>query len=193
AVLTDDAEAVASVPEGLAVQGDVQLGLRALLDGLPRSMGNAPPLREPAPPLAQSPAISVARVLQALANQRDAEDIIVEEAPTARVVMHQYLPITKPRTFYTMASGGLGYSMPAAVGIALAQPEKRIICVIGDGSSMYSIQSLWTAAQHGANVLFVVLNNQGYGAMKRFAGVLGFSADEKVVGIEIPGIDFGAL
>ena len=193
AVLTDDGEAIASTPEGVAVHGDVQLGLQALLRGLSRGNGAMPPLREPAPALAPSSTISVARVLQSLSEQRDPEDIIVEEAPTARVVLHKYLPIVRPRSFYTMASGGLGYSMPAAVGVAMAEPDKRVICVVGDGSSMYSIQSLWTAAQQGANVLFIVLNNQRYAAMKRFAGVLGFAPGEKVVGIDIPGIDFSAL
>lgn len=193
AVLTDDAEATASVPQGLAVQGSVRLGLQALLQGLGERMATDLPRRPaPAPAEGTSP-ISVAYVLQTLSRLRDPRDVIVEEAPTARVVMHQYLPIVEPGTFYTMASGGLGYGMPAAVGIAMARRDRRVICVIGDGSSMYSIQSLWTAAQQGAHVVFVVLNNRRYAALKRFAGVLGFPADEKLVGIDLPGIDFAGL
>lgn len=193
AVLTDDAEAAASVPQGIAVQGSVRLGLQALLQGLGERLAADVP-RRPRPALAEGTSpISVSFVLQTLSRLRDARDIIVEEAPTARVVMHQYLPITEPGTFYTMASGGLGYGMPAAVGIAMARRDRRVICVIGDGSSMYSIQSLWTAAQQGANVVFVVLNNRRYAALKRFAGVLGFAPSEKLVGIDIPGIDFSGL
>ena len=66
---------------------------------------------------------------------------MVEEAPSARPVMQAYLPITRSETFYTMDSGGLGYGMPAAVGVALGKPGNRVICLIGDGSSMYSIQA----------------------------------------------------
>ena len=193
AVLTDDAEATASVPQGLALHGSVRLGLQALLQGMgERPAVDLPRRPLPAPAEGTSP-IGVAYVLQTLSRLRAARDIIVEEAPTARVVMHQYLPIVEPGTFYTMASGGLGYGMPAAVGIAMARPDQRVICVIGDGSSMYSIQSLWTAAEKGANVVFVVLNNRRYAALKRFAGVLGFASDEKLVGIDLPGIDFAGL
>ncbi|MDM0032032.1 benzoylformate decarboxylase [Variovorax sp. J22P271] len=196
AVLTDDAEAAASVPQGFAVQGSVRLGLQGLLRGLVERPAIEPPKvpRRPVPAVAEgTDPISVAFVLQTLSKLRDPRDIVVEEAPTARVVMHQYLRIDEPGTFYTMASGGLGYGMPAAVGIAMAQPDRRVICVIGDGSSMYSIQSLWTAAEQGANVVFVVLNNRRYAALKRFSGVLGFAAGEKLVGIDIPGIDFSGL
>src|SRR5205823_2715933 len=68
--------------------------------------------------------------------------------------------------FYTAASGGLGYGLPAAVGIALGSPGRRVICLLGDGSSLYSIQALWTAARHRLPVSFLVLNNGGYGALK---------------------------
>lgn len=193
AVLTDDPEAAAAIPEGTAVHGSVRLGLRAILDALPPWERAPAPPRPASPPAEGGDPISVAYVLQTLSRLRDPRDIIVEEAPTARLVMHQYLPIVEPGTFYTMASGGLGFGMPAAVGIALAERERRVVCVIGDGSSMYSIQSLWTAVQEGANVTFLVLNNRRYAALKRFAGVLGFRPDETVAGIEIPGIDFSQL
>jgi benzoylformate decarboxylase len=193
AVLTDDPEVAASVPEGQAIYANVQLGMRALLKGLDRRTRAAPPARPKAPTVAPGEAIHVAYLLQSLAALRKPDDIVVEEAPTARLVMHQYLPIVQPDTFYTMASGGLGFGMPASVGIALAHPKRKVICLIGDGSSMYSIQSLWTAAQHNANVVFIVPNNGGYAAMRRFAGVLGFVPGEKVVGIDVPGIAYDGL
>jgi benzoylformate decarboxylase len=70
--------------------------------------------------------------------------IIVEEAPSSRAPMHDHLPILESETFYTMCSGGLGYGLPAAVGVALAKPAKKVIGLVGDGSAMYSIQALWT-------------------------------------------------
>jgi benzoylformate decarboxylase len=93
-------------------------------------------------------------------------------------------------SFYTMASGGLGYSLPAAVGMALGRPGVRIVCLIGDGSAMYSIQALWTAAQRKLPLTVVVINNAGYGAMRSFSQVMQV---RNVPGLELPGIDFVKL
>lgn len=193
AVLTDDPEAAASVPEGLSVLGGIRLALEDLLQDLLQRPRHAPAPRPAPPEVSATDPLSTAYVLQALARLRRPTDIVVEEAPTARPWMQQYLPMTRPGTFFTMASGGLGFGMPAAVGIALAQRDRRVIALIGDGSSMYSIQSLWSAAQLGLDVTFVVLNNGGYAAMKRHAGLLGFAPGEKVVGIAVPGIRYDQL
>ena len=98
--------------------------------------------------------------------------VIVEEAPTARAVMHRHLPIFEPETFYTMCSGGLGHSMPAAVGVALARPDKKVIALIGDGSAMYAIQALRSAAQLKLPITFIILKNRRYAALREFAAVL---------------------
>jgi benzoylformate decarboxylase len=90
-------------------------------------------------------------------------------------------------SFYTMASGGLGYSLPAAVGMAFGRPGVRTVCLIGDGSAMYSIQALWTAAQRKLPLTVVVVNNAGYGAMRSFSQVMQV---RNVPGLELPGIDF---
>jgi benzoylformate decarboxylase len=137
--------------------------------------------------------ITVAYLLQTLAEVRSPEDVIVEEAPTARVVMNERLPIVRSGTFFTMDSGGLGFGLPAAVGIALAQPDKRVICVIGDGSSLYSIQAIWTAVQFQLPVTFIVINNQKYAALKRFAGVFGFPQNAEIAGTDLPSLDIGGF
>src|SRR5260370_15790434 len=92
-----------------------------------------------------------------------------------------------------MCSGGLGYAMPAAVGIALGKPGAKVISLIGDGSSMYSIQALWSAAQLALPITFIVLKNRRYAALQEFAPTFGFSAGEPLAGTELPGIDFLAL
>ncbi len=193
ALLTEDPEVAAWAPEGMVAVGSVLLSLKTLLSALPAGVKRQLPPKREAPPPADPQSLTVASVLNTLSELRNPEHAIVEEAPTARVVMHQYLPITRPRTFYTMASGGLGFGMPAAVGLALAGHHERVICVIGDGSTMYSPQALWTAAQKQLNVTFIVINNQRYAALKRFAGVLNFPPEEKLVGIELPGLDFVSL
>ena len=137
--------------------------------------------------------LSVAYVLQTLAGLRDPGDVVVEEAPTARPVMQERLPITRSDTFYTMASGGLGWGLPAAVGVALGKPGARVINLMGDGSSMYSIQALWSAAQLQLPITFVILKNRRYAALQDFAPVFGFAPGDKPQGTELPALDFVAL
>ncbi|HEM7814745.1 TPA: benzoylformate decarboxylase, partial [Burkholderia multivorans] len=150
------------------------------------------PRQRVAPPVAGE-RMSAAFALQTLADLRDVHDIVVEEAPSARPIMQEHLPFTRSGTFYTMDSGGLGYGMPAAVGVALAQPERRVIALIGDGSSLYSIQALWSAAQLGLPITFVILNNRRYAALQDFAPVFGFGPDDPVQGTDLPDLDFVAL
>ena len=196
AQLIDDPAIAAWTPVGTSAVGSIRLGLLDLLDR------PAPPARPlPAPraarPLATPPAagelMSVAYVLQTLAALRSPESIVVEEAPTARPVMHGYLPMLQSGGFYTMCSGGLGHSMPAAVGVALAEPQRKVIGLIGDGSSMYSIQALWSAAQLALPITFVILKNRRYAALQDFAPVFGFKPGDPLPGTALPDIDFVAL
>ena len=113
--------------------------------------------------------------------------VLVEEAPSHRPAMQKFMPMRGQDSFYTMASGGLGYGLPAAVGMALGRPDVRTVCLIGDGSAMYSIQALWTAAQRKLPLTVVVINNLGYGAMRSFSQVMQV---RNVPGLDLPGIDF---
>ncbi len=194
--LIDDPDTAAWAPQGSAVLCSLRLGL---LDLLARP---APPCR-PAPPRWQRPAraepppagerLSVAYVLQALAEMRDPASIVVEEAPSARPVMHERLPILRSGTFYEMCSGGLGFGMAAAVGVALARPQARTIALVGDGSAMYTIQALWNAAQAKLPITFIILNNGRYAALQDFAPRFGFASGVKPEGSDLPGLDFLAL
>ena len=75
----------------------------------------------------------------------------------------------QPGRHFAAASGSLGYGLPAAVGLALGAPGRRVVALIGDGSAQYGIQGLWTAVEHALPVAFVIVNNGGYGAMKAFS------------------------
>ncbi len=145
------------------------------------------------PRVEPSTPMSAAFVMQTLAEVRDPASIVVEEAPSSRSAMQSYLPILRSETFYTMCSGGLGYAMPAAVGVALGKPGAKVIGLIGDGSSMYSIQALWSAAQLALPITFIVLKNRRYAALQEFAPTFGFAPDEPLAGTELPDIDFVAL
>jgi benzoylformate decarboxylase len=107
--------------------------------------------------------------------------------------MQRHLPFHRAESFYTMCSGGLGWGLPATVGVALARPGTRVIGLIGDGSSLYSIQALWSAAQLRLPITFVVLNNGRYAALQDFAPQFGFGPADAVPGTELPDIDFVQL
>jgi benzoylformate decarboxylase len=197
--LIEDPAIAAWAPAGTAAVASIRLGVLDLLArpapparALPAPR-EAPPRAEPPQPSDASQRMSVAFLLQTLAELRDPADIIVEEAPSARSVMQAYLPMLRSESFYTMCSGGLGHSMPASVGIALAKPGAKVIALLGDGSSMYSIQALWSAAQLKLPITFVIVKNRRYAALQEFAPVFGFAASDPVQGTELPDIDFVAL
>lgn len=132
-------------------------------------------------------AISDRWLLSRVAALRPARSVIVEEAPTARGPMHDHLPITRPDGFYTCASGGLGHGLPAAVGMALARSDEKVIALIGDGSAMYAIQALWSAAKLGTPVSFIIFNNRRYDALRGFGRLFGM---QTVEGTDLAGLDF---
>ncbi|MGW4905295.1 benzoylformate decarboxylase [Streptomyces sp. NPDC004270] len=192
--LTDDSRVAAWTPVGTSVVTGIRLGVRDLLAHPPKTARmtarRMPPAR-PAPPApATSDAITQAFLVATLARLRPADSVIVEEAPSTRPVMCEYLPNNRPESFYTCASGALGHSLPAAVGIALARPDQRVVALLGDGSSMYSIQALWTAARLGLPLTVIVVNNASYATVDRFAQRFGI---EKPVGTALPGLDFAGL
>jgi benzoylformate decarboxylase len=194
--LIDDPNVAAWTPEGLIAVGNVRLGVQDLL-ARPAPPQRALPAPRPQAPRALPPQggerMSVAFALQTLAEVRDPHALVVEEAPSSRPVMQAYLPMARPGSFLTMDSGGLGFGMPAAVGAALARPGERVIALIGDGSSMYSIQAIWSAVQWHLPITFVILNNSRYAALQDFAPVFGFAKEDPVQGTDLPGLDFVTL
>jgi benzoylformate decarboxylase len=188
--ITCDPQAAARATEGRSILGDVGAAIRSLLKAAPAAGAPAPaPVRRP--PLEAAPArpIPVGYLMQTLARTRPSDSVIVEEAPSSRAAMQARLPIDTPGGFFTTASGGLGYGLPAAVGVALANPGRRTIAIIGDGSSLYAIQALWTAVQWALPLTIVIVNNGGYEALKTFGRMLQIPP----VGVELPGLDFCAL
>jgi benzoylformate decarboxylase len=183
--LSEEPNHLASLPGGGGVLGEVRAGLEALAARVePRAFsGTSHKLIDPAP------SMTAAYVLKRIAALRPAEAVIVEEAPTARGPEHDTLPITREGGFYTCASGGLGYSLPAAVGVAMGQGDK-VIAILGDGSAMYTIQGLFAARQEAANVSFVILNNGAYAALTGFSAEFGMN---HVPGCDLTGLDFVRL
>ena len=116
--------------------------------------------------------------------------IVVEEALTATAALNEFLPARDPNSFYGLASGGLGFAAPGAIGISLAQPARPVVATIGDGSSMYAIQSLWTAAHLRLPITYVIINNRSYRIIKERL-LAGRKSDQFVaMDMSDPPIDF---
>jgi benzoylformate decarboxylase len=185
--ITDDPTAAAVTPSGTSIIATVKPALSALLDLLPETKRTIATARAlPQAPSAADP-IPVEFLLHSLSQAMRNDAVLVEEAPSHRPAMQKFMPMRGQDSFYTMASGGLGFGLPAAVGMALGRPDVRTVCLIGDGSAMYSIQALWTAAQRKLPLTVVVINNSGYGAMRSFSQVMQV---RNVPGLELPDIDF---
>lgn len=188
--ITDDADSAAVAPIGTSIIATMKPALTLLLELLPdtkRAIAKGRIL--PPPPVASDP-IPIDYLLHTLSRAMPADAMLVEEAPSHRPAMQKYLPMRGANSFYTMTSGGLGHSLPASVGMALGYPDRRTVCLIGDGSAMYSIQALWTAAQRKLPLTIVVINNSGYGAMRSFSQVMQV---RNVPGLDLPGLDFVKL
>jgi benzoylformate decarboxylase len=188
--ITEDATSASIMPVGNSIIGSIAPALRMLLNALPDTGRTLPAGRKALPAPQAGDPIPVDYLMHALSQAMPDDAILVEEAPSHRPAMQKFLPMRGADSFYTMASGGLGWSLPAAVGIALARPHQRTVCLIGDGSAMYSIQALWTAAQRKLPMTVIVINNSGYGAMRSFSQVMQV---RDVPGLDLPGIDFAQL
>jgi benzoylformate decarboxylase len=185
--ITDDPTSAAVSPLGTSIVATLKPALTMLLEMLPETKRVAPAGRILPPAPAAGDPIPIEFLLHALATATPDDAALVEEAPSHRPALQRFMPMRGQDSFYTMASGGLGYGLPASVGIALGRPEVRTVCVVGDGSAMYSIQALWTAAQRKLPLTVVVINNSGYGAMRSFSQVMQV---RNVPGLDLPDIDF---
>lgn len=185
--ITDNPVNAAVMPTGSSIVATMKPAIAALQALLPETTRAKPSGRIlPPPPAAKNP-IPAEYLMHMIAETMPKDALLVEEAPSHRPIMQKHLPMRGQDSFYTMSSGGLGWSLPAAVGVAIDRSKQRTICLIGDGSAMYSIQALWTAAQRKLPLTVIVINNSGYGAMRSFSQVMQV---RNVPGLELPDIDF---
>jgi benzoylformate decarboxylase len=185
--ITDDPTAAAATPVGTSIIATMKPALTMLLELLPQTKRAIAKGRVLPPAPAASDPIPVEFLLHMLSTAMPDDAVLVEEAPSHRPAMQKFMPMRGQDSFYTMTSGGLGFGLPAAVGMALGRPGIRTVCLIGDGSAMYSIQALWSAAQRKLPLTVVVINNAGYGAMRSFSEVMQV---RDVPGLDLPDIDF---
>ncbi len=189
--VTSDPQEAARAPVGDAIVGDLPAILATLADRVREADRSLPaPRRRPArvTDLAGTPTPEA--VLDVIDDVAPHDAIYVNEWTSGIDALWQRLRLQAPGSYYFGAGGGLGFAMPAALGVQLAEPARRVIALVGDGSANYGITALWTAAQHRIPVIFVILRNGTYGALRWFADVLKVA---NVPGLDVPDIDFVSL
>jgi benzoylformate decarboxylase len=170
-VVTDDpAKAVVSTAD-LALVADIGVAVNAIADRLGTPADPPPAPRTPVP--VRDDRLTAELVFSVFGAAADADVVVFEETPSTRVALTDRFPARNPHAYLSAAMGGLGFAMPAAVGYRMAAGDRPVIAFIGDGSAMYSIQSLWSAQRYGAGVLFVILVNGGYAIMDQLAAAAG--------------------
>jgi benzoylformate decarboxylase len=115
--------------------------------------------------------------------------IIVLESPSSTLALRNRLRISRPGSYYFGAAGGLGFGLSAGIGVQLAQPDRPVVCVLGEGSAQYAITGFWTAAAYGVPVTFLVLRNSEYAILKWFAQI---EQVEGAPGLDLPALDVAA-
>src|ERR1700692_4222745 len=198
----------------IALKADVRETLRVLVPALKAAGGAALEARAKQGIAALKPKNWTARratVIEQLAKHRDRSPIdpdylalqLVEAMPDNAILVdegltssRQVLALRPHRDrygYHALASGGIGWGVPASVGCSLASPDRRVVCFSGDGSAMYSIQALWTAAHHKLPLTVVIANNGGYRIIKQ--RLLAFHGDDHYVGMDFvdPKVDFTGL
>ena len=172
ALITDDPAEAHRSPVELALLAAPAAACAALAERLPQRDGELPPPRErPAAPPAPAPGAPLrpGHVLAALAERLPAETVVVEETPSSQPELYERLPVRSPHGFYSAPNGGLGFGLSGAIGLRMGDPTRPVVGIVGDGASMYTIQSLWSAAHYGVGVLLVVMANGGYRVMDGLA------------------------
>src|SRR3954464_13420411 len=154
-------------------------------------------LRARAKSLASETPIQPLALIQAISEILPKDAVVVDETVSSSGGLRQLVKSEDAQSFFGLRGGGIGWGLPASVGIKIALPERPVICLSGDGSAMYTIQALWTAARYKVGVVFVIFNNTSYRILKqRVFAQRGYAAQlDKYVGMELnnPEIDYVGL
>ncbi|EFY94488.1 benzoylformate decarboxylase [Metarhizium robertsii ARSEF 23] len=200
--VTNDPHDAATALVGDSLLSDANLaleGLYALLYQNRPPQFSAPPWQVkpaavPSHEVPTAPGMSAMEAWSSVAKLRPPNAILVQESPSNGMELVQVWPAEQAESYFTFASGGLGWNAPAAVGIALAQKFKATgrptILAIGDGSLHYSVQSIYTAVQHSVKLVFLVPVNQQYAILKQFAIL---EQTPNVPALDLPGLDASAV
>ncbi|WP_007515777.1 benzoylformate decarboxylase [Frankia saprophytica] len=195
--VTADPAVAASARAGDSILGDPRTTLELLTELVDEGVRRTPPEPMPRPrtlPATPSRPLTAAEVHAAVSEIRPAGAVLVYESTSTMAQQVEWLPTVEPDSFFATASGGIGWAVPAAVGVALGDRvrgvRRPVIGMIGDGSFQYSVQAVWTAAQHALPIAYVVLRNREYSVLKSFAEL---EDTPGVPGLDLPGLDIASL
>jgi benzoylformate decarboxylase len=197
--MTADPGLAGAAPVGDSLLGDALLVLEQIV-GLIQDRSDRPVPQAMARPSASAVAaedtapLTTEAVWSTLSTVKPADAPVVTESTSTIAQQLRWLPTTRPGGFFATASGGIGWGVPAAVGVALGDRacgrKRSVIATIGDGSFQYSVQSIWTAAQHRLPVVYVVMRNGEYSILKSFAEL---EKTPGVPGLDLPGLDIASI
>jgi benzoylformate decarboxylase len=154
-------------------------------------------LKAKARALAGASPVQPLALLHGVAETLPEDAIVVEEAISSAPGIRQLIRSNDPQSYFGLRGGGIGWGLPATMGVKVALPERPVVGLIGDGSAMYTCQGLWTAAHYQIDAVFVILNNTSYRILKqRLHAMRGLAEQaDSYVGMELidPKIDFVGL
>jgi benzoylformate decarboxylase len=196
--VTCDPDTAAYAAAGDSALGDAKLAIELLIEQVaaaPATRVAPAPLTRPRElPTTPSAPLTPPEVYAALRDVRPADAVIVNESTSTMAQQAEWLPTLRPGSFFTTASGGIGWGVPGAVGVALGDRargvRRTVIATIGDGSFQYSVQAIWTAAQHKLPIVFVVFRNGEYSILKSFGEL---QRTPGVPGLDLPDLDITSL
>ncbi|ROO28987.1 benzoylformate decarboxylase [Salinisphaera orenii] len=189
--ITADPNEAARAPMGDATVGDISAVMDALLARLAPATRDWPePLPRPGGVADEADRLAPENVFDAIDALSPEDAIYVKESTSTVTAFWQRVTLRHPDSYFFPAAGGLGFGLPAAVGVQMAQPQRRVVALIGEGSANYAITALWSAAHYEIPVVFVILKNDTYGALRWFSRLLDA---EDAPGIDLPGLDFCSI
>lgn len=191
--ITCDPGEAARAPFGQSIVGGIEAILAQLAEAVrERARARAPRVSVIPAPRASTEAdrLHPDEVFETLNRVSPENSIFVTESTSTPDSFWRYMDLQEQGSYYGPASGGLGFGLPAAVGVQMAKKDRQVFAVIGDGSANFGITGLWTAAQYSIPVVFLILNNGTYGALRWFGDILGTG---ETPGMDVPEIDFVQL
>ena len=188
--ITNDPDEAARAPMGDAIVADVALTLEALVAAVARADRDLPAARPAPEPPEETDPMSASAAVAELAGAFPADGIVVLESPSSTLAVRNRLRLSRPGSYYFGAGGGLGFGLAAAVGVQLAQRDRPVVCVVGEGSVQYAVTALWTAAAYDVPLTVLVLRNEEYAILKWFAGL---ESVEGAPGLDLPALDTVAV
>src|SRR5215470_12199601 len=177
-----------------AARGEARARLQTASEA---SLADREALKAKARALAKTTPIQPLALLGAIGDMLPRDAVVIEEALSSAPGIRQLIRSDDPQSYFGLRGGGIGWGLPAAIGVKLALPQRPVVALIGDGSAMYTVQALWTAAHYRIPVVFVILNNTSYRILKQRLHNLRGHAEQvdTYVGMELldPAVDFVGL